>query len=337
MNHLLKDGFFMSESSVIPPYEQAYLLNKQLIAKAETLADPVITIGGQAIQYWVSYYRELYRDALPDARLVTSVDLDYSARRHDVAAIAAALGVDPNMNEQGQPPSLARFALVDGDTEQIKEVDGRFFADPDAPDRPNTVDVIDFPSGFNYEDFSGDNLILNTERFMVEQDTAECAESHELVRVINPIACIRSRLSNLRDLRRSPEIEVARIKAMMLPAVYFMLEKFDAINDPEDKTKSHPVSFRAMKVYLDELFRIAMQESVIRSQVEHNINLHLILEQLVAVFEAEPDSYFVPEAFWTKELPIKAATLRETVERIRRDKQRRAEEKRLKELRTKTR
>lgn len=103
--------------------------------------------------------------------------ISFSARRHNVAAIAAALGVDPNMNEQGQPPSLARFALVDGDTEQIKDVDGRFFADPDAPDRLNTVDVIDFPSGFNYVDFSGDNLILNTERFMVEQDMAECAES----------------------------------------------------------------------------------------------------------------------------------------------------------------
>lgn len=59
MNHLLKDVFFMSESSVIPPYEQAYLLNKQLIARAETLAAPLITIGGQAIQYWGSNYREL--------------------------------------------------------------------------------------------------------------------------------------------------------------------------------------------------------------------------------------------------------------------------------------
>ncbi|MDU4127305.1 hypothetical protein [Pantoea sp.] len=126
MNHLPADGFFMSPDPVIPPFEQAYILNKKLIDKANTLSDPVITVGGQAIQYWVAYYRELYRDALPDARLVTSVDVDYAARRHDVAAIAAALGVDPNMNEQGQPPSLARFALVDLKTQQIKNVDGRF-------------------------------------------------------------------------------------------------------------------------------------------------------------------------------------------------------------------
>lgn len=326
MNHLSEDGFFMSESYVIPPFEQAYLLNKQLINNADTLTCPVITIGGQAVQYWVSYYRELYRDNLPDARLVTSVDLDYSARRHDVAAIAAALGVDPSMNELGHPPSLARFALVDGDTQQIKEVDGRYFADPDAPDQPNTVDVIDFPSGFSYEDFTGENLLLNTERFIVEQETADSAESHELIRVINPIACIRARLSNLRDLRRNPEVEVARIKAMMLPAVYFLLEKFDSVTNPEDKSEENPVSFREMKAYMDELVRISMQEGVVRVQVEHNINLYLILEQLAAVFEEEPDSYYVPEAFWTKELPIKAASIKDYVDRIRRDKQRRYEE-----------
>lgn len=51
---------------------------------------------------------------------------------------------------------------------------------------------------------------------MIEQDSATSAESHELIRVINPIACIRARLSNLSDLKRNPAIEVARIKAMML-------------------------------------------------------------------------------------------------------------------------
>lgn len=333
MNHLPADGFFMSPDPVIPPFEQAYILNKKLIDKAHTLSDPVITVGGQAIQYWVAYYRELYRDALPDARLVTSVDVDYAARRHDVAAIAAALGVDPNMNEQGQPPSLARFALVDLKTQQIKNVDGRFFADPDSPERPNTVDVIDFPSGFSYKDFSGDRLQLNTERFMIEQDSATSAESHELIRVINPIACIRARLSNLSDLKRNPAIEVARIKAMMLPVVYFLLEKFDAVTDPADEAERCPVSFREMKAYLDEFFRISMQETNIRVQVEHNINLHLIPEQLAAVFEAEPESYYVPQAFWAKELPMKAAALKKNVARISRDKQRRAEQQRQKEMR----
>lgn len=142
MNHLPADGFFMSPDPVIPPFEQAYILNKKLIDKANTLSDPVITVGGQAIQYWVAYYRELYRDALP------------------------------------------------------------------------------------------------------------------------------------------------------------------------------------------EFFRISMQETNIRVQVEHNISLHLI-----AVFEAEPESYYVPQAFWTKELPIKVAALKNNVARIGRDKQCRAEQQRQKVMR----
>ncbi|MEL7695091.1 MULTISPECIES: hypothetical protein [Pantoea] len=88
-----------------------------------------------------------------------------------------------------------------------------------------------------------------------------------------------------------------------------------------------------MKAYLDEFFRISMQETNIRVQVEHNISLHLILEQLAAVFEAEPESYYVPQAFWTKELPIKVAALKHNVARIGRDKQRRAEQQRQKERR----
>lgn len=76
-----------------------------------------------------------------------------------------------------------------------------------------------------------------------------------------------------------------------------------------------------------------MQETNIRVQVEHNINLHLIPEQLAAVFEAEPESYYVPQAFWAKELPMKAAALKKNVARISRDKQRRAEQQRQKEMR----
>jgi len=41
----------------------------------------------------------------------------------------------------------------------------------------------------------------------------------------------------------------------------------------------------------------------------------------------------VPQAFWTKELPIKAAALKNNVARIGRDKQRRAEQQRQKEMR----
>ncbi len=44
----------------IPTSEQVYLLNHELIAHANELQDPVITVGGQAVFYWASYYQELY-------------------------------------------------------------------------------------------------------------------------------------------------------------------------------------------------------------------------------------------------------------------------------------
>jgi len=57
-------------------------------------------------------------------------------------------------------------------------------------------------------------------------------------------------------------IEVARINAMMLPVVYFLLEKFDAVTDPADEAERCPVRFREMKAYLDEFFRISMQKQI---------------------------------------------------------------------------
>lgn len=71
----------MPVQDVIPPYEQMYLLNQQLICNADQLKHAVITVGGQAVQYWISYYHAQYGDRLPDERLTTSVDCDYSALR----------------------------------------------------------------------------------------------------------------------------------------------------------------------------------------------------------------------------------------------------------------
>lgn len=148
--------------------------------------------------------------------------------------------------------------------------------------------------------------------------------------MINPLACLRSRFSNLQTLRRDPLIEVARIKALMLPCVYFLLEKFDAVSAPDEMTAAQPVSFREMKRYADALYTFAMQEDVVRVQVSHEIALYRIIEQLMAIFAAEPESYNVPVAFWQKELPVKAADMKKYVERIRQDKQRRLQQKKQK-------
>ena len=157
----------MHVQDVIPPYEQMYLLNQQLISNADQFKHAVITVGGQAVQYWISYYHAQYGDRLPDERLTTSVDCDYSARKDDIAAIAKTLNVKTWENKDGQPPSLAQFMLIDQDTHDIKRDDGRLFAVPDAPDEPNVVDIIDRPGGFDRSDFLGEKLYLYTAPFYV--------------------------------------------------------------------------------------------------------------------------------------------------------------------------
>lgn len=52
----------MSVPNVIPAYEQVYLLNRQLICNADRFKHAVITVGGQAVQYWISCYHALYGD-----------------------------------------------------------------------------------------------------------------------------------------------------------------------------------------------------------------------------------------------------------------------------------
>jgi hypothetical protein len=54
---------------VIPSCELMYLLHQQLICDADPFKYAVITTGGQAVQYWISYYHAQYGDRLPDERL----------------------------------------------------------------------------------------------------------------------------------------------------------------------------------------------------------------------------------------------------------------------------
>ena len=307
----------MSVQAVIPPYEQVYLLNQQLICNADQFKHAVITVGGQAVQYWISYYHAQYGDRLPDQRLTTSVDCDYSARKDDIAAIAKTLGVETWENKNGQPPSLAQFMLIDQDTNEIKRDGNRLFAVPDAPDEPNVVDIIDRPGGFDRSDFLGEKLYLHTVPFYVEANVQGMPEMSEKVRVLNPIACMRSRFSNLIDLRRAPEIEIARINALKVPCYFFLIEQFDV--EP----------FRIAREMFMELWQLAGNENCLRQQAfwhtwqgpllemqrSNNITLLDILERVHQFLVEHPDDFDIPEAFLTKELPLKLAQLSDRFER----------------------
>jgi len=302
----------MPVQDVIPSYEQMYLLNQQLICSADQFQYAVITVGGQAVQYWISYYHAHYGNRLPDERLVTSVDCDYSARKDDIAAIARTLNVKTWQNKDGQPPSLAQFMLIDQDTRDIKEEDGRIFANPNDPEEANTVDIIDRPGGFERSDFMGDKLYLNTTPFYVEATGPGMPEMSEKVRVLNPVACMRSRFSNLIDLRRDPEIEIARINALKIPCYFFLIEQFDV--EPFRIARKIFMEFWQLagneKCLRQQAFWHTWQGPLLEKQQSNNITLLDVLEQVQQFLAEHPDDFDIPEAFVTKELPVKLAQLR---------------------------
>ncbi|PXW50392.1 hypothetical protein DFO55_12463 [Grimontella sp. AG753] len=304
------------QHEVIPPYEQMYLLNQKLIQDADQLTAPLIAVGGQAVQYWVSYYHSRYAK-LPDARLITSVDCDYSARTDDIITIARTLNVHSFLNKSGQPPSLAQFQLLDKDTHQIMQLDNRYFADPDNPEVANVVDIIDCPGGFNTKELFENKLHLFTTPFYVEATEPGMPEMHEKVRVLNPVACMRSRFSNLIELRRNPKIEVARINALKIPCYFFLLEQFD----------EQP--YRTARDIFMTLYELAWDENSLRHQVfwdswqgplgateqSKNITLPDILERVHDFLSSHLDDFEIPEAFVTEDLPRILARLRERFNR----------------------
>lgn len=295
-------GFFMT-ISVIPPENQMVILNRYLIDNAHLLPSPVITVGGQAVMYWYATYMHAY-PSQPDMTYITSQDVDYVAKKEGVEVIARIFNVESRMQEVFNPPSIAVLSLIDKDTGKVKEdAQGQFLNDQ--LNEANVVDIIDRPSGFDPGDFAGDKLLLNTEPFLVMPDHHGAAMSHDLVRVLNPIATIRSRLANATaPMGKDKLTEVERIKVMALPAYNFMLQKIE----------SEP--FRESRKWVDYYCSMIWTQGYRRFQAEYNIPLYVIVEQLLAELSASPERYEVPEEFHTKELPRKVAYLKSEYQRI---------------------
>ncbi|MER2473357.1 hypothetical protein [Photorhabdus laumondii] len=272
----------------IPPSEQIYLLNQELVQNADSLTGPAITVGGQAVRYWVNTYLHKYsKDNLPNEVFITSVDVDYVTKRNNVENIARAFNVEPHYNNPLDFPSIAICLLTDKDTKTIKEHEGRLFSNPDNNDECNLVDIIDRPAGFEHDDLSGDKLYLNTERFMINAAPG----SHELVRILNPIACIRSRLANIvNKVKDDIEVEKERIRSLMIPTYYFLLEKLEH----ED--------FRTARKYVEDFGYLLQERSRRHCLVKYGIELHKVLESLQVNLSEHRDDYELPDMFLDEEL-----------------------------------
>ncbi|MEI2265697.1 hypothetical protein [Erwinia sp. CGal63] len=130
-------------------------------------------------------------------------------------------------------------------------------------------------------------------------------ESHHLVRVLNPVACMRSRFDNIASkIKSDTETEVRRIKSLMIPAFYFLLDKFEF------------ESFRNARRFLDSFIQLTQHTSYRRIQTRQNIHLYKILEQLYIFLSRNRQDYDLNSRFIDYELNNKARETRAMFERL---------------------
>lgn len=264
----------MDEKKFLQPLDQLYYLNKSLIDNKDKIESNIITVGGQAVHYWTVYYLGYY-GIRPDEAYIASNDVDYSTTRKNVSAMADIFNAAPNFNDQGQPPSIALILLKDRVTHKIKSEDGHLYIDKEMYDgehklSPNIVDIIDFPAGFEHDDFINKKLLINTEPFELPIEFETPPE--EKIRILNPIACIRSRCSNLSlHIKGNVIEEVERINSLRVPVIVFIIDKFKFCN------------FREAKRFLYSLLDMLTTDLVLKAIVTHDgIKIEIALDTLAS-------------------------------------------------------
>jgi len=244
-------------------------LNRELIPLLDEFESLIIVVGGQALYYWIDYYYD-FHDKTHDEQ-IESVDIDYVAKLNDARKLPKIWNVDVyNEAKDSPPPSLATILLRNKD--EIKNKDGSFFIDTDEYLRknelkPNIVDIIDRPTGFSHRDFTDNKKIeLNTECFEYPKKW-QCPSNPKL-RILNPVSCLKSRLSNISAKIKDIQTEKERIKAIRVPIHAFLEQKF--------KTNE----FRAAKKYMDYFLEVIESSDGLKMETLHAVSLLNIVKSL---------------------------------------------------------
>ncbi|QDE32754.1 MULTISPECIES: hypothetical protein [Shewanella] len=264
------------------PLEQLEALNAELLSIADSLANPVIIVGGQSVSYWYSYYQESipHFDMIP----LASVDIDYIAQKDDISKIVKAWNVDVQMaGIDVGPPSIAIAYLKDKDTQQIKSIEGCNFIDVDEMelgfDEPNLVDFIDAPAGFNIQDVKD----VQKRKFLTslfQFSTAFDIQPNEKILILNPIGCFKSRVGNLFHSPKQQGIELIRIESLKYPLVYFF----------QDLAAEEP--FRKVRKHITVLHKLLLTEDSIRLFTEYDVDYRSVFANIVLKTPGGSEKYY---------------------------------------------
>jgi hypothetical protein len=293
-------------SEHMSPLDQLYTINAELMKHGNKFNSPIVTVGGQAVHYWVVWYRENYIE-LPPEDYISSNDIDFTARKVDISEICSALGVPANYND-GSPPALAILPLRNIRDGKIKTYFHKKFVNKEIFDdknieEPNIVDILSSASYLEPSDFEGNKLFINTEIFMLPLDGYEYTP-HEKIRVLNPITCMASRFHNVtQGVKKNVPQEVARIQALMVPVVAFIIEKFSY------------EEFRTARRFLDLYVQVIGKSEYRRFIVEHRLGVLKMLDVIhneISKPEIIESKY---SNFLTNELPRTIHNLSKTFDR----------------------
>jgi len=260
----------------LTPINQLFELNRELISSLENFESSITVVGGQALSYWINYYLSCEDvnsfDTGYDAEGVNSFDIDYAVKLKDARYLPKIWDVfDYREAKNSPPPSLAVIQLLKSKNE-IKNKNGRLFIDmyaylQDKELNANIVDLIDFPIGFTYNDFTDTKKTeLYTECFEYPKEW-QCP-SHPKLRILNPISCLKSRLSNISAKIKEIQTEKERVKAIRVPIHAFLEQKF--------KTDG----FRTARKYMDYFLDIIESNDGLKMETLHDVSLLIVVNNL---------------------------------------------------------
>jgi hypothetical protein len=269
------------------PLEQLFQLNAELIPNIDELSSYVHVVGGQAVAYWIYYYSSEIDFTDEEKVNAQSVDIDYVALKTDIKLLAKCWNVDVSYADNHPPPSLAILFLKNN--EKIKKTsDGHLFLNIDkllldGEITSNLVDIIDRPAGFDENSFkSNSTLDIFTTPLVFPESFA--LEPHDKLRVLTPLACLRSRIANLFRTPKRNDIEVARIKVLIEPT-YFHIQDLIADN-----------GFRQTKSYIDNLFQLILNRDSINLYLDYDVDLRGLYAS-IAQIPSVPDIFIEREFY----------------------------------------
>lgn len=278
-------------TNYLAPLDQLFSLSEEIYSELDGLNKPLIVIGGQAVNYWIEYY-DLDSNLTDKQRAqASSVDIDLCGSKEDFIAITDKWEVTFRKPPIDQAtPEQGICLLVNKVTERIKESDGLLYLDigellNTGDIQPNQVDFLSEPNGFKAIDFKNSRLLQHTDELKFPAEFK--LNSHPNLKILNPIGCIKSRMSNYYSLKavRNPELELARINLLRAPLSMFLQESLLTNG------------FKITQKYLSLAMKLAKSNLGMEIAILHGIDLSLPLSHFVEQQKASLPKEFVSEQF----------------------------------------